>query len=96
MIPVELSEAADADLVEILAFGTEMFGEERAEAYVVSFADTFDLNSRHPLTGAVHDLVRPPIRSLLHCSHRIFYDVFEDRAVVQGVLHKAVDLARHL
>jgi toxin ParE1/3/4 len=40
--------------------------------------------------------VRPPIRSLPHGSHRIFYDVFEDRAVVRRVLHKAVDVARHL
>jgi toxin ParE1/3/4 len=96
MIPVELSEAADADLVEILEYGTERFGEAQAETYVASFDDTFDLISRHPLAGAVHDAVRPPIRSLPHGSHRIFYDIFEDRVVVQRVLHKAVDVKRHL
>jgi toxin ParE1/3/4 len=96
MIPVELSEAADADLVEILSYGTEAFGEAQAEAYVKSFDETFDLISRHPLAGAVHDKVRSPIRSLPHGSHRIFYDVLEDEVVVQRILHKAADVLRHL
>lgn len=72
MIPVEISEAADADLVEILSYGTETFGEAQAEAYVASFDDTFDLISRQLLAGAVHAAVRPPVRSLPHGSHRIF------------------------
>ncbi|HEX8263322.1 MAG TPA: type II toxin-antitoxin system RelE/ParE family toxin [Allosphingosinicella sp.] len=96
MIPVEISEAADADLVDILEFGTANFGLDRAEAYVASFQTTFDLISRHPLAGAVHDEVRPPIRSLPHGSHRVFYDVFEAEVVVQRILHKAVDVKRHL
>jgi plasmid stabilization system protein ParE len=96
MIPVELSETADADLVEILSYGTEAFSEAQAEAYVASFDDTFELISRHPLAGAVHDNVRPPIRSLPHGSHRIFSDVLKDQAVVQRILHKAVDVLRHL
>lgn len=96
MIPVEISEAADADLAEILAYGKENFGENRAEAYLASFQTTIDLIARHPLAGAVHGGVRPPIRSLPHGSHRLFYDVFEDHVVVQRVLHKAVDVQRHL
>jgi toxin ParE1/3/4 len=96
MIRVEISEAADADLAEILSHGTEVFGEERAENYVAGFETTLALISRHPLAGAVHDEVRPPIRSLPHGSHRVFYDVFEDQVVVQRILHKAVDVQRHL
>lgn len=38
-----------------------------------------------PLAGAVHEAVRPAIGSVAHGCHRIFYDVFEDRAVVQRV-----------
>jgi toxin ParE1/3/4 len=96
MIRVEISEAADADLVEILGYGSETFGQDRAETYVASFRTTFDLIERHPLVGAVHDRVRPPIRSLPHGSHRVFYDVFEKEIVVQRILHKAVDVQRHL
>ena len=72
-----------------------MFGEAQAEAYVASFEETFELISRHPLAGAVHDEVRPPIRSVPHGSHRIFYDVFEDQVVVQRIQHKTVDVQRH-
>ena len=96
MIRVELSEAADADLVEILEYGTDNFGQDRAEAYVASFQTTFDLIYRYPAAGAVHDEVRPPIRSLPHGSHRVFYDVFEAEVIVQRILHKAVDVKRHL
>lgn len=95
MTPVEISEAADADLVEILSYGTVVFGEAQAEAYVTSFDETFELIARHPLAGAVHDEVRPPIRSLPHGSHRVFYDVFEAQVVVQRIPHKAVDVPRH-
>ena len=96
MIDVELSEAADADLAEILGYGVEAFGEEAAEIYVAGFELTFTLIAAHPFAGAVHDEVRPPIRSLPHGSHRVFYDVIEDRAVVQRILHKAMDVQRHL
>jgi toxin ParE1/3/4 len=95
MIRVELSRAADADLAEILGYGAEAFGEKAAETYVAGFEATFALIAAHPFAGAIHDEVRPPIRSLPHGSHRIFYDVLEDRAVVQRILHKAMDVQRH-
>lgn len=96
MIELMLSEAADADLAEILSYGVEQFGEQTGEAYVAGFEASFMLIAEHPLAGAVHDEVRPPIRSLAHGSHRIFYDLFDDRVIVQRVLHKAMDVERHL
>lgn len=96
MIPLELSEAADADLAEILHYGVTRFGEETGEGYAAGFEASFALIAEHPFAGAVHDTVRPPIRSLPHGSHRIFYDVIGDRVVVQRVLHKAMDVERHL
>lgn len=96
MILLELSEAADADLVGILDYGVSLFGAETGEAYVAGFDDSFALIAEHPLIGAVHDEVRPPIRSLPHGSHRIFYDLLDDRVIVQRVLHKAMDVERYL
>ena len=75
MTSVVLSEAADADLAAILDYGVERFGAETGEAYVAGFKASFDLIAEHPLAGAVHGEIRPPIRSLPHGSHRIFYDV---------------------
>jgi len=96
VIPVELSEAAIADLEDILAYGAERFGEDLAQAYLLGFDTAFALISDHPRIGAMHASVRPPIYSLPHGSHRIYYDIFANRVVVQRVLHKALDVERHL
>lgn len=37
MIPLELAEAADADVVDMLTYGGGQFGWTAAEAYVASF-----------------------------------------------------------
>jgi toxin ParE1/3/4 len=96
LIPVDLSLAADADVAEILGYGIDTFGRERAEAYVKGFDKTFELIGEHPFSGALRDQFRPPIRSLPHGSHRIYYDVLEDSIVVLRILHKAMDVERHL
>jgi toxin ParE1/3/4 len=96
MKPVELSNAADADIEDILLYGVERFGAETAESYVRGFDDCFALIAAHPAIGAVHDIVRPPVHSLPHGSHRIYYDVLPDRIVIRRVLHKAMDVERWL
>lgn len=94
MIDLVLSEAAAADLADFLSFGVEQFGEDVAEAYVAGFEASFTLIGRHPFAGAVHDEIRPPIRSFPHGSHRIYYDVVDHQVIVQRVLHKAMDVER--
>lgn len=96
MTRVELSRDADADLVGILEYGAEHFGWDRAEAYAEGFDDSFALLSAYPLIGALHDDIRPPIRSLHHRSHRIFYDIEGETIVVQRILHDSMDAKRHL
>ena len=96
MIPVEITGEADADLTAIFEYGAERFGDDTAAAYLRSFDDAFALIAEHPLIGAIHDTVSPPIHSLPHGSHRIYYDILDDRVVVQRVLHKAMDVERHL
>jgi toxin ParE1/3/4 len=95
MMRLGLSEAADGDLVQILRYGIQTFGEEAGEAYVAGFERSFALIRQHPFGGAVHDEVRPPIRSFPHGSHRIFYDV-TDCVIVRRILHKSMDVERHL
>jgi toxin ParE1/3/4 len=95
-VQLRLSRAADADLVNILNHGTQQFGWDAAVDYVASFDRSFALLSDHPLIGARYPDVAPPVRSLAHGSHRIFYDVAGDMIVVQRVLHKSVDVQRWL
>ena len=79
---VELSRKADLDFIDILEYGAEQFGWDCAEAYAQSFEDSFAQLCDYPLIGAVHDDIRPPIRSLRHGSHRIFYDIEGEGIVV--------------
>ncbi|MBO9518491.1 MAG: type II toxin-antitoxin system RelE/ParE family toxin [Porphyrobacter sp.] len=96
MIPVHISEAAAADLAAIYDYGADRFGEDVAEVYLRGFAQSFELIADHASIGAIHGTVHPPIRSLRHGSHRIYYDVFEDEVVVQRILHLAMDVGSHL
>ena len=96
MTPFELSEAAIADLAEILEYGVATFGEQTGEDHVASFETIFALIAEHPMAGAVHDFVRPPIRSLAHGRHRIYYDFMSTSVIVQRILHHAMDIQRHL
>lgn len=96
MIRLELSAAAAADLADILDYGIATFGEAAAEAYLRSFENAFTLLRDHPRAGAVHTEVRPPIRSMAHRRHRLFYDLVDDDVIVQRILHMTMDVVRHL
>ncbi len=39
MTPVEISEAADADLTDIFDYGADQFGDDAAAAYLRGFDD---------------------------------------------------------
>lgn len=91
---VELSQEADRDLVDILVYGADAFGWDSAEAYVRGFDRSLALLARHPEIGVLHEEFRPPIRSLPHGSHRLFYDLELERIVIRRVLHKSVDVGR--
>ena len=60
------------------------------------FDDAFALIAGHPLIGPLCDAVHPPIHGLPHGSHRIFYDVFADRMVVQRILHERMAAGQQL
>jgi len=96
VIQLTLADAAKADLVAILDYGTNLFGVEPAEAYLQRFSVTFERIREFPSAGLLHDSIRPPIRSMSSGSHRVYYDVLPDRVVVQRVLHKAMDVERWL
>jgi toxin ParE1/3/4 len=93
---LELSRRAQADLDDIRDFSLERFGTVRAVAYLDAVEQAFRRILGFPEIGAPHPKVTPPLRSLACEQHRIFYEVRMDRVVVQRVLHKAMDVDRHL
>lgn len=93
---LELSRRAQADLDEIRDYSLAEFGIERAIAYLDAIEDVFRRALDYPDIGAVHPAVHPPTRSLGCLQHRIFYEVRGDTVSVVRILHKAMDLQRHL
>jgi toxin ParE1/3/4 len=49
-----------------------------------------------PGMGIVKPTMHPAVRSLGCQQHRIFYQVGSDTILVVRILHKAMDVARHL
>jgi toxin ParE1/3/4 len=72
------------------------FGVERAVAYLDAVESAFRRIVDHPEIGAVHPTVRPTARSLGCQQHRIFYQVESDAILVIRILHKAMNVYRHL
>jgi toxin ParE1/3/4 len=93
---LELSAEADADLTEILSYGTERFGEAAADAYFFSFEKSFELLRRHPEAGQVDEQSRHHLRRFLHKSHRIFYRLGDDAVLIVRVFHHSRDVGRYL
>lgn len=90
MTRLELSEAADADLDEILSYSRMRFGESVAADYFFSFDEAFALLQRHPLAGEPDDEAGERVRRLHHRSHRIFYEAANDRVRVLRILHHSM------
>jgi toxin ParE1/3/4 len=93
---IEISDEAAADLDDIGVYSIATFGGPVAVAYMQGFKQAFALLSEHPRIGALHEDIDPPIHSLPHRSHRIYYDIDGDRVIIQRILHKSQDAEQWL
>jgi len=93
---VALGRKADADLDDILAYSIAKHGRAAAEAYLRAINSTFDRLAEYSEMGMMRPDLRPELRSLSTGEHRILYVVLTDRISIVRVLHKAMDVERHL
>jgi len=93
---LRLSAEADADLTGIWRWTAERYGGAAADEYLLAFDEVFELLRRHPEAGALRDDVRPPVRSFVCRSHRVFYDVDGKGVLVVRVLHRLMSAEQHL
>lgn len=93
---VKLSEAADADLADILSYSIAHFGRDAAEGYLRGIEQALTLLLDHPAAGASHLDIHPAARSLPYRSHRVYYQIESDRIFVLRVLHRSMDAPRWL
>lgn len=89
---LELSEAADCDLADLLEYGITTFGLETGRAYYFGFDKAFALLRNAPEAGQVDEATQLGLRRWLHCSHRIFYRISDDMILIVRIIHYARDL----
>jgi plasmid stabilization system protein ParE len=93
---LELSVTADADLFDVLAYGTAVHGEAASDAYYVGLTEVFDFLCTHPEAGQIDEDSGLGLRRWRYRQHRIFYQVYDDALLIVRVFHVAADAVRWL
>lgn len=87
---------ARADLVEIWDYTSARWSIDRADAYVEDVTSAMELAGREPELGSRIDAIRPGYRKRSAGSHVIVYRQERGLVTIIRVLHKSMDLRRHL
>ena len=93
---LELSVAADADLFDILAYGTAVHGEAASDAYYDGLTQAFATICANPRIGQIDETTDLGLRRWRYRRHRIFYRDDQASIMIVRVLHVAADAERHL
>ncbi len=93
---LKLSVAADADLFDILAYGTAVHGEAASDAYFTGLTDTFAFLCENPGAGQVDDAGGLGLHRWRYRQHRIFYRVDPGAILIVRVFHVAADAVKRL
>ena len=93
---IRLSKAADRDLAAILEYSVAQHGWPVAEAYARQLQRTIARLEDHPELGVSRPDRKPPLRSLSCGEHLIFYRTAPPPILIVRILHKAMDIHRHL
>lgn len=91
-----LSEAADADLLDMFDHGLETFGRSQAERYLADILKTLGTLAAFPHMAGERDGAAIPVRVHHHGSHYIVYLDREDHIHIVRILRVEADLAAFL
>ncbi len=93
---LELSVAADADLFDILAYGTAVHGEAASDAYYDGLSQALAFLCERPEAGPIDEDSGLGLRRWRYRQHRIYYRVDSDALLVVRIFHVAADAVRWL
>lgn len=92
---LELSEAADQDLVDVYAYTVYKFGQAKAVNYLLGIEQVFTALTSNPMLGKERDEIKTGLRSMPYVAHLVFYRILTDRIRIVRVLHASPDLPKH-
>lgn len=81
-----LTGIARRDVVEIIRYTREQFGDAQADAYIADLWSAFGLIANQPLIGTERVEVSPPVRLHPHARHNILYVIDERGVLILRVL----------
>lgn len=91
-----ISEAADKDIEKLLQGSVLDFGLGQTEVYFDSLKSCLLLLSDNPELGRTASDIAHNYRRFNHQSHVIFYRAHQQDILIIRILHKAMDIERHI
>ena len=96
MSQLRLTPKARADLDAIWEFTAKHWGIEQAEAYLLSLGETMKLLANQPGLGRNIDDIRQGYFKFPAASHIFIYRSQPDIVEIVRILHKGMDVEKHL
>ena len=88
---LQISDEADRDIGDLLAYSLATWGPEQQAAYAAALADAFERLIAYPDLGRSRDDVFPGCRALRVRQHVVFYRIDGETVRVGRVLHVRSD-----
>lgn len=92
----QLTEEADKDVEEILAYSVKNFGVNQTQHYFASLKERIKLLADNPSMGHSAEDILPEYLRFPHESHIIFYKNLSSSILVVRILHERMDPNLHL
>lgn len=92
----KLSRAAARDIEIILERSIIDFGFKQTDLYSISLEKCLNLINKNPNMGAGAGDIHPDYRRFRHSSHVIFYRIIDNDVFIIRILHKSMDIDRHI
>ncbi len=96
MLKINKFPLAEEDLINIWIYGYHKWGIAQADNYADSLEAKFKSLAQLPKKYSVRNKLNPPVRICPHVSHIIIYTIEDDAILIIRVLHKSMDVKRHL
>jgi toxin ParE1/3/4 len=96
MLAIRLSPLAQADLDGILTYTVAQWDEAEAQSYLMWLDATMKLLAENPRIGSAIDDIRKGYFKFPATSHLLIYRLMPDAIEFMRVLHRRMDVERHV
>jgi len=95
-VKYQLTEEADKDVDEILAYSVKNFGVDQTQHYFEALKECIELLADNPNMGRSAEDILPEYLRFHHESHMVFYKKSSPSIIVVRILHERMDPKLHL